>query len=802
MGFLFHDLSSALRSFRKNLGYALTVICVLALGVGGTATVFSFYYSVFLRPLPYPQPERIVAVGSVNPSEPQPGLNAPADFVDWKREARNFEGLTSFTNSALLLKTGDRFESFPTTLVTEDFFKTFGVLPRLGRPFAPEDFAEGKNEVPAILGDEVWRTRFGADPGVVGRTFDLSEGKCTIIGVMPPGFAYPNWSKLWIPLSMNNPQFTLRGNRYFEVVGRLAPGKTRADGENELKGIAASLAERHPKQNKGWSVRLLGLREWTNGDDRLPLTVLLSAVGLLLVIACANIAALALVRAHARRRELAVKIALGIGNGQLFRSLLVENLVLATLGGAFGLFLARYGVEAIPLLLPKEDAQRLQGIVRLDWVVAILTMLIAQLTGIAFGIVPAFQAFRKNLADDLRDSTRTTESAGHGRMRQGLVVVQIALAVALLCGAGLLARSFANLLADSPGYDPNRLMIVNVSAPLPFNAPNEQKIAFYRKALDSAAQAPGVTGAALTNGTQFGYLNFPVNRPDRPFPNGDVNARYSSVSGNYFRVLSIPLVQGREFGEGDRETAPLVFIVNRAAAGKFFPGEEAVGKRLTVSYLNRRMDGEIVGVVGDVRQDAPGRAPLPEVFAAYSQMPWFSHYAVVRTAADDPRTALATLETNLKTIDPNRQPGTPVIVADSIAASVALPRLYTLMLGIFAVAALGLAGIGIFGVTAYAAARRTREIGIRMALGATARDVRGLILRQGAVLAIIGATLGLGVAFFFSKSLKSLLFGVEAADPLTFVCAGLMLGLTALLAGWIPARRATKVDPMTALRSE
>jgi putative ABC transport system permease protein len=802
MGFLLHDLASALRSFRKNLGYALTVTFVLALGVGGTATVFSFYYSVFLRPLPYPQPERIVAVGSVNQTEPQPGLNAPADFVDWKREAKNFEGLTSFANTALLLKTGDRYESFPTTLVTTDFFKTFGVLPRLGRPFAPEDFNEGKNEVPAILSDEVWRSRFGADPGVVGRTFDLSEGKCTIIGVMPPGFAYPSWSKLWVPLSMNNSQFNLRGNRYFEVVGRLAPGKTLADGENELKGIAASLAERHPKQNKGWSVKLVGLREWTNGDDRLPLTVLLSAVGLLLVIACANIAALALVRAHARRRELAVKIALGIGNGQLFRSLLVENLVLATFGGALGLLLARYGVDAIPLLLPEADARRLQGIVRLDWVVAILTMLVAQLTGIAFGIVPAFQAFRKNLADDLRDSTRTTESAGHGRMRQGLVVVQIALAVALLCGAGLLARSFANLLADSPGYDPNRLMIVNVSAPLPFNAPNEQKITFYRKAIEMAAQAPGVTGAALTNGSQFGYLNFPVNRPDRPFPNGDVNARYSSVSGNYFKVLNIPLVKGREFADSDREMSPLVFIINRAAAGKFFPGEEAVGKRLTISYLNRRMDGEIVGVVGDVRQDAPGRAPLPEVFASYSQMPWFSHYAVVRTTAEDPRTALNGLEASLQTLDPNRQPGAPVIVSENIAASVAMPRLYTLTLGIFAAAALGLAAVGIFGVTAYAAARRTREIGIRMALGATARDVRGMILKQGGILICFGAALGLGAAFFFSKSLKTLLFGVEAADPLTFVCAGLLLGLTALAACWIPARRATKVDPMTALRSE
>lgn len=802
MGFLLQDLTAALRSFRKNIGYTLTVTFVLALGVGGTATVFSFYYSVFLRPLPYPQPERIVAVGSVSQTETRPGLNAPADFVDWKREAKHFEGLTSIANSSLLLKPGDRFESFPTTLVTEDFFKTFGVLPRLGRPFTPEDFVDDRIDAPVILSDEMWRTRFGGDPGVVGKSFDNPEGKCTIVGVMPPGFAYPSWSKLWIPISMKNPQFNLRGNRYFEVVGRLAPGKTVADGENELKAIAASLGERFPKQNKGWSIRLVSLREWTNGDDRLPLTVLLSAVGLLLIIACANIAALALVRGTARRRELAVKVALGISNGRLFRSLLVENVLLATFGGALGLFLARYGVEAIPLLLPKGDAQRLQNVVRLDWVVATMTMLVAQTTGVAFGIVPALQAFRKNLADDLRESTRNTETVGHGRIRQGLVVVQIALAVALLCGAGLLARSFANLLADSPGYDPNRLMVVNVTAPLPFDAPNEQKIAFYQKALDTTGRTPGVTGTALTNGSQFGYLNFPVNRPDRPFPNGDVNARYSSVSGNYFKVLNIPLVKGREFADTDREKSPLVFIVNRAAAGKFFPGEEAVGKRLTISYLNRRMDGEIVGVVGDVRQDAPGRAPLPEVFASFSQMPWFSHFVVVRTAADDPRTVVTAVDESLKTLDPGRQPLAPVIVSETISASVALPRLYTLMLGLFAAAALGLAAVGIFGVTAYATARRTREIGIRMALGATARDVRGMILKQGGILICVGAALGLGAAFFLSKSLKTLLFGVEAADPITFVCAGLLLGLTALAASWIPARRATKIDPMTALRSE
>lgn len=802
MGFLPQDLSSALRSFRKNIGYTLTITLVLALGVGGTATVFSFYYSVFLKPLPYPESGRIVAVGSVSQTEPRPGSNAPADFIDWKREARNFEGLTAITTSSLSVNFGDRSDTIPGASVTDDFFKTFGIAPRLGRPFSAEDFATETTNVPAILSDDVWRTRFGGDEAIIGKTFDIRGGKCTVVGVMPAGFAYPNWSKLWIPLAKNNAQLSLRGNRYFEVIGRIAPGHTSVEAENELKGIAASLADRFPKQNKGWSVKLVGLREWTNGDDRLPLTVLLFAVGLLLAIACANIAALALVRATARRRELAVKIALGISNWRLFRSLLVENLVLATFGGVVGLFLARYGVEALPLLLPKEDAQRLQGTVRVDWVVAFLTMLAAQLTGVAFGIVPALQAFRKNLAADLRESARNTESAGHGRMRQGLVVVQIALAVALLCGAGLLARSFANLLADSPGYDPNRLMLVNVAAPLPFNAPNQQKIDFYRKAVEAAAQTPGVTGAALTNGSQFGFLNFPVNRPDRPFPNGDVNARYSSVSGNYFRVLNVPLLKGREFGDSDREQSPLVFILNQTAAGKFFPGEEAVGKRFTVSYLNRRIEGEIVGVVGDVRQEAPGRDPLPEVFASFSQVPWFGHFVVVRTATADPRATFNAVEASLKTLDPGRQAGPPVVVTESISAGVALPRLYALMLGLFAVAALGLAAIGIFGVTAYAAARRTREIGIRMALGASVGNIRGMILRQGGVLISLGAAFGLSAAFFLSKSLKTLLFGVEAADPVTFASAGLLLGLTALAACWIPARRATKVDPMTALRSE
>lgn len=797
-------LAFGIRQLVKHPGYSLTAILVLGIGIGATATIFSFFHAVLLRPLPYPNAERVVAVGSINSGAGQrkAGMAAPADFVDWKRESQSFDGLTAITGGALVVKFGDRSETLPGAVVSEDFFATFGIAPRLGRAFDRNDFVAETSTPPIILSHDLWQSRFNGDPAILGKMLELRGGTGTVIGVMPPEFKYPHWAGVWTPLANNNGQLGLRGNRYFEVIGRLAPGRSRLDAENEMKGIAARLAEQHPRENRGWSVQLVALREWINGDDRLPLTVLMAAVGFVLLIACANVAALSIARSNTRRREIAVRIALGVTRGKLVGQLLVESLLLAAVGGLLGLALANAGIPGLMLMLPEDDARRLAGQVRLDYAVFGFTALMTMLTGLFFGIAPARQVFAANPIVDLREGARGSEGGRHGRVRRTLVVAEIAFAITLLVGAGLLIRSFVGLLNDSPGYDPGRTMLVNLSAPLPFDATVEQKATFYRQALERVARVEGVRSVALTNGSQFGFLNFPVNRPDRPFPQGDVNTRYSSVSPNFFRTLGVPLTAGREFAETDTDRTPLVFIVNRTLARTYFSGEEPVGKRFVINYLNRRLTGEIVGVVGDIRQDAPGRETQPEVYASFAQIPWFSHYLVVRTTADQPLAAAAGINDSLRALDPGRDAQKPILLSEQISAGVAQPRLYAALLAVFAGIALLLASVGIYGVMAFTVAQRTREIGVRVALGARASDVVRLVLNQSLTLILSGIGIGLIASLILSRTLKTLLFGVSTNDPLTFIGVALLLAIVALLACWLPARRAAMTDPLTALRHE
>jgi putative ABC transport system permease protein len=801
---MWKDFIYAVRMLRAKPSFTLTAVLSLALGIGACTAIFSVVQAVLLRPLPYAEPERIVVVGSLKTEAAEsnkPGLNAPADFVTWKRESQSLQGLAAITGGLIKYERNDQVEALPGAMVSEDFLAVFGVAPQLGRGFVAEDFAGG-SEAPVLISHATWQEKFGGDPNVINQTLRFRQESVRIIGVMPPEFRYPRWAKMWQPLARNNGQLTIRGNRYFDVVGRIKPGETTASAEKELQAIAARLGEQDPKNNRGWTVKLLGLREWQFGDTRRSLWILFGAVGLVLLIACANVANLLLVRFAARRREIVVRLALGAGRVRVLRQLLLESLCLALLGGIAGVGLAVWGIEGLLALLPDGNALKLPEEIRLDRTVLGFTFLVSVLSSLAFGAIPGWLAARAELASELKEGGRTMEGGAQGRVRNLLIVSELALALVLLAGAGLLWQSLRNRIADNPGYDPARVMLLGVNSPLPFTATNEQKSLFYQQVLERVAQTPGVESAALTNSNGFGFLTFPFNRADAPLPQGDSPTRYSSVSPNYFGTLGIALKSGRALSEQDTAKTSRVFVINETLARQFYNGANPIGRQITLSYLNSRLTGEIVGIVGDVRQDEPGKPTLPEVYASYAQLPWFSHFLVIRARTPDPRSILKDVGQAIRSVDPQQMISKPDVLSEQLSSAVAEPRLYSVLLGFFAVVALLLAAIGIYGVTAFAVSQRTREIGIRVALGAQSRDVLRLVLGQGVKLVALGLLPGLAGAFAATRLLKSLLFGVSTTEPLIFAAVVFILIAVALLACWLPARRATKVDPMIALRCE
>ena len=798
------DVKFGARSLRRAPGFTLVAVLTLALGIGATTAIFTVVYAVLLRPLPYPNAERIVAVGSFNPTakgdEAKPSFNAPADFTDWRQQSQSFAALAAVTGYATTYERNGRAEILPSVTVTEDFLNVFSVAPLLGRAFVPEDFAGGVT--PVLLSHAAWLEKFGGDPTVINQVLPAKQGSLRIIGVMPPEFRYPRWAQAWQPLPRNDGQWGLRGNRYFDVVGRIKPALTHAQAEHELQSVAAHLAEQFPKDNAGWSVQLIGLREWQFGETQTSLWMLFGAVALVLLIGCANIANLMLVRTLARQRELVVRMALGATRWQLWRQLLTESLLLALAGGALGVALAVIGVDGLLALLPEGNALKLPDEIHVDRAVLFFTGGAALLCALLFGGLPAWLAGRTDITKGLNASSRTVEGGASNRLRQALIVSELALALVLLVGAGLLLQSLRNRLNDSPGYDPNGLMLLAVSSRLPFTAPDEERAHFYQQVLERAAQTPGVASVALTNGEQFGFLAFPFNRAEDPLPQGDANVRYSAVSASYRDTLGLALKAGRWLDARDAKGTARVFAINETLARNYFGNANAVGRRITINYLNRRVTGEVIGIVSDVRQNAPGQPVLPEVYASFAQMPWFSHFLVVRSRTPDPRALVNEVTQAVRTVDPQYETPKPILISEQLAANVAEPRLYSVLLGLFAAVALGLSALGVYGVMAYAVNQRQREFGIRLALGAKPRTVLRLVLAQGLRLIAVGVALGIAAAFALTRVVSGLLFGIAATDVLTFTAVTMLLAGLALLACWIPARRAMRVDPAITLRSE
>lgn len=812
---LWQDVRYGIRMLRKNPGFTLIAIVALALGVGANASIFSVVNAVLLRPLPFAEADQLVMVWERRPRQNRESNPvAPADFLDWQQQNQSFSRMAAYSARAFnLTGTGAEPEQLTGQLVTGEFFQVLGAKAALGRTLLPGVDSPGGNRV-AVLSYGLWQRRFGGDKAVVGRTLTLDDEIFIVAGVMPPDFSYPDReTEVWatpqrgvpdVILPGNPDPATLRSLHYLNVIARLKPDVTRATAQAEMEAIAGRLEEQYPDANTGHTARVVALHEQLVGDVRPALIVLLSAVGFVLLIACANVANLLLARGAGREREMAIRTALGAGRRRLIRQLLTESVLLAGAGGMLGLLLALWGTDALVALSP-ENFPRLQEI-NLDGRVIGFTLLVSLLTGIIFGLAPALQVSRLDLNSSLKEGGRgSAESFGRRRLRGALIVAEVALTMVLLVGAGLMIRSFDRLLRVDPGFKADNLLTMEVSLPQSkYSESEEQTANFFREILGRIKTLPSVQSVGATwilplSGQGAGS-GFEIEGRDPATVSERMNSAFSAVSPNYFRTMSIPIIKGREFGDRDTATAPGVSLVNETFARRYFPSEDPLGKR-----IKRRGEETgwttIVGVVGDVRQLGLDVEPRSEMYFSYLQSPVPFMNVVVRTATD-PATLATAVRKEVWAVNPNQPVANVSTMNELLTNSAAGKRFNTLLLSLFALIALTLASVGIFGVMSYTVSQRTREIGVRMALGARESDVLRLVIRQGMILAGLGIVIGLVAALALTRVMTSLLYGVSATDPATFIGIALLLAGVALVACYIPARRATKVDPMVALRHE
>ncbi len=807
MRHLLRDLRTAARMLRRSPGFAAVALATLAIGIGSSAAIFGVVDAVLLRPLPYGEPDRLVALQQTLPSRgiAQTGCSY-LNYLDFAR-AKSFAALGAIRMHDFTL-TG---QGEPALVVggtaTANLFAMLRARPRIGRGLEP---ADGEPSAPAVavLGDKLWRERFQADPAVLGRTVRLDEQPFTIVGVMPASFRTPPDvppAELWTVLN-RDPVFgdlrQKRGGHYLTVVGRLRDGAARAEAEAELATVAKSLARAYPKENEGWGVRLVPLAESLVGGVRTALGVLFGAVAFVFLIACANVANLLLARASGRSREVAIRSALGASRGDLVRQFLVESLLLALLGGGLGLALAASSVRALRAWLP-QNLPRVSE-VGVDAHVLLFGLGASAAAALIFGLAPAIAAADRRLWGALREGAAGTgESRGRRRLRGGLVVLETALSFVLLVGAGLLARSLMRIEEVPLGFNPERVLTAGMSLPRSQYSTPEQWRAFYNSLVGRLEGAPGVqtVAASLPLPLYGGGLNFGFGVEGRVEPPGaDLSANYTALTPGYFRALQIPLVRGRPITERDTADAPKVCVVSQTLARQVFPGEDPIGRRLVFGF-KESVPREIVGIVADVQRDGRGEPSRPEMYVPFAQEPWWAAYLVVRTAGD-PSHVSGIVREAVHALDPGLPIESVQPMVEIVQESVAPPRFRATLLSLFGAAALVLAIVGIYGVLSYSVGRRTRELGIRVALGAERGDVLRLVIGEGLWLTGAGLAAGAVGAAILSRFLATLLFGVGRFDLATWAGVASALLAAGLLACWVPARRATRVDPVTALRAE
>ena len=802
---LTQDLHYALRRLLKSPGFTLVAVLTLALGIGANSAIFSVVNGVLLKPLPYPESERLVGV--YHSTEGRRAVMSGPNFTDIARAATTFESAAAISTTRMILTGEGDPERLLVARVSASLFSVLRVRPALGRVFNADENTPGRTNI-VILSHAVWEQRFGSDSSVIGRRIMLDGVPREIVGVMPRGFAYPVNRQAWLPIDYDEGFVTKqRGAWYLNVVARLKPGVTPEQSAAEVETLGRNLARQYPDANAEIGMTTYPLLEAMVGDIRRAVLILLGAVGFVLLIACTNVANLLLARAAARESEMAVRTALGAGRGRLIRQLLTESVVLSLLGAGFGLLLAVWGVELLTNLEP-EGVPRLEN-VRVDGSVIAFTIVTALVTGVLFGLVPAFTATR-GVSSSLKESGRGAVTSRSGtRVRGALVVAELALAVMLLAGAGLLMRSFIKLQSVDPGFKPAQALTFELTLPNARYKEDPQRIAFFDNLLPRLRNLPGAQSAAAVMGLPLSGLDFIISfevggRPPVP-PSQQPAMQVRVATPDYFDTVGIPLKRGRGFTEDDRENTPRVVLITEAAARQFFPGEDPLGKTIKLGWGRGpgkpRAGGEVVGIIGDVKDAGLNEDDPPHIYLPLRQWPVSFMAVVVKTAV--PPTSLAdAVRTQVAAVDPNL-PVSNVGTLDAIVAkSISQQRFYMTLLTIFAAVALVLAAIGIFGVLSYAVSQRTREIGIRMALGAQERSVISLIVRQAMFLVIGGVAAGTVAALLLSETMTKMLFNVTARDPVTFASVAGVLVAVALFASYLPARRATRVDPIVALRAE
>jgi putative ABC transport system permease protein len=820
---LIQDLRFGVRLLAKNPGFSAVAILALALGIGANTAIFSVVDAVLFRPLPFREPDRLIAIWErdLKRGDDHDSVMA-ANYVDWRNRSQAFEEMAAHTGVSVNLTGLGEPERIRAARVSASLFPLLGAQPQIGRAFSPDEDQPGHQRV-TIISNGLWMSRFGADPQIIGHSITLNNQDYTVVGVMPASFALPlnEESQIWSPLVFTPEELTLRNAHYLTVVGRLKPGVSMEQANVEMAGLAAQLAQQYPKSNQETGAAVFSLHSEIVGDVKIPLLIFLGAVTFILLIACANVANLMLARAAGRQREIAVRAAMGASRWRLIRQMLVESLALGLVGGAAGLLLALWGIEFLSAATQRMSTPRAQSI-GLNGRVLLFTCAASLLTGLIFGSVPALQASNPDLNDALKEGGRSSDGIRRGRTRNLLVISEVALAFVLLVSAGLLINSFLKLRAVDPGLDPRNVLTMNISLPQQKYGQPEQVIAFHRQLLDQVSAVAGVQSAgtvtALPYGgstTGFGYvIDSPVS--------GDQTVTIVSqqISPDFFRALGIPLISGRVFNAADVDGAPAVVIIGDSLAKKYWPDQDPLGRR--IKWGDKALGSPwmtVVGVVGDVRTRGLDSILRPMLYTPDLQLgdpvktqmgaslrelmadDARSINLVVRAAAETVGLASA-VRGAVWAVDAN-QPVTRVRTMEQVLSdTVMVQRFITWLLAIFAGVALALAGAGIYGVISYSVSQRTHEIGIRMALGAEKNDVLKLVVGQGMVSAMVGLALGVAGAVGVTRFMESLLFKVSVTDPITFASIAGLLLLTAAAACYFPARKAAKVDPMIALRRE